>query len=66
MLDCAALSIGVHGRCFHGCFHKGSSRERNSRVVGTVPEPSTLSAGNEGPSRGLLASVVPPKPRPRN
>ena len=23
MLDCAALFIGVHGRCFHGCFQKG-------------------------------------------
>jgi hypothetical protein len=22
MLDCAALSIGVHGRCFHHCFQK--------------------------------------------
>jgi hypothetical protein len=22
MLDRAALSIGVHGRCFHGCFQK--------------------------------------------
>ncbi len=24
MLDCAALSMGVLRRCFHGCFQKGS------------------------------------------
>jgi hypothetical protein len=24
MLDCAALSMGVRGRCFHGCFQSDS------------------------------------------
>jgi len=24
MLECGAASTGVHRRCFHGCFQKGS------------------------------------------
>ena len=31
----AAVSIGVHRRCFHGCFQNGDEKSRSCRYAGT-------------------------------
>jgi len=54
MLDCAALSMGVYRRCFHGCFQNDSMSTSFLDEVGRPRRPDEVLTSPNAQARANL------------